>query len=56
LVKCREYDEHQCGRIDLPIDNNLKQSAIRRAKKLESGVGDIAELKVPYTGGMNGIE
>ena len=48
-----EYGEHQYGRIDMHISDDLKESAIRRAK---AGVSDIAGLKVIRTESMDGIK
>jgi phosphomannomutase len=48
-----EYGEHQYGRIDMHIDEALKQSAILRAK---AGVTDIAGLKVLRTEDLDGIK
>jgi phosphomannomutase len=48
-----EYGEHQYGRIDMHIDEALKQSAIRRAK---AGVGDFAGLKVLRVETLDGIK
>ena len=48
-----EYGEHQYGRIDMHIDEQLKQSAIARAK---AGVADIAGLKVLKVETLDGIK
>jgi alpha-D-glucose phosphate-specific phosphoglucomutase len=48
-----EYGEHQYGRVDMHIDETLKQSAIARAK---AGVSDIAGLKVLRTETLDGIK
>jgi phosphomannomutase len=48
-----EYGEHQYGRIDMHISEELKQSAIRRAK---AGVGDFAGLKVQRVETLDGIK
>ena len=32
-----EFGEHQYGRVDMHIDEELKQSAIARAKAIEAG-------------------
>jgi len=48
-----EYGEHQYGRIDMHIDEALKQSAMRRAK---AGVSDIAGLKVLRMETLDGIK
>ena len=48
-----EYGEHQYGRIDMHISDELKQSAIRRAK---AGVSEIAGLKVLRVETLDGIK
>jgi phosphomannomutase len=48
-----EFGEHQYGRIDMHINEELKQSAIARAK---AGVTDIAGLKVLRVETMDGIK
>jgi phosphomannomutase len=48
-----EYGEHQYGRVDMHIDDSLKQSAIARAK---GGVSDIAGLKVLRTETLDGVK
>jgi alpha-D-glucose phosphate-specific phosphoglucomutase len=48
-----EYGEHQYGRIDMHISEELKQSAIRRAK---AGVSEIAGLKVLRIETLDGIK
>jgi alpha-D-glucose phosphate-specific phosphoglucomutase len=48
-----EYGEHQYGRVDMHITEELKQSAIRRAS---DGVKDIAGMKVLRTETMDGIK
>ena len=48
-----EYGEHQYGRIDMHIDEELKQSAISRAK---AGVKDFAGLKVLRVETLDGIK
>jgi len=48
-----EYGEHQYGRIDMHIDEALKQSAIKRAK---AGVSDFAGLKVLRVETLDGIK
>jgi phosphomannomutase len=48
-----EYGEHQYGRIDLHIDDTLKESAIRRAK---AGVADVAGMKVLRVETLDGIK
>jgi len=50
-----EFGEHQYGRIDMHIDEELKQSAIARARAL--GVGDtMAGLKVLRLETLDGIK
>jgi phosphomannomutase len=49
----QEYGEHQYGRVDMHINEELKQSAIWRAK---AGVPDIAGLKVLRTETLDGIK
>jgi phosphomannomutase len=49
----QEYGEHQYGRIDMHISDDLKQSAIRRAK---AGVPEIAGLKVLRVETLDGIK
>jgi phosphomannomutase len=48
-----EYGEHQYGRVDMHIDEELKQSAIARAK---AGVADFAGMKVLRVETMDGIK
>jgi phosphomannomutase len=48
-----EYGEHQYGRIDMHIDEELKQAAIARAK---AGVADFAGMKVLRVETMDGIK
>ena len=48
-----EYGEHQYGRVDMHINEELKQSAISRAK---AGVADIAGLKVLRIETLDGIK
>jgi phosphomannomutase len=48
-----EYGEHQYGRIDMHINDELKQSAIGRARE---GVKDIAGLKVLRMETLDGIK
>jgi len=53
-----EFGEHQYGRIDMHIDEELKQSAIARAKALKDSVGaaDFAGLKVLRVETLDGIK
>ena len=48
-----EFGEHQYDRIDMHITEELKQSAISRAKE---GVSDIAGMKVLRTETLDGIK
>jgi len=49
----KEYGEHQYGRVDMHINEELKQSAIRRA---QDGVTDVAGLKVLRVETLDGIK
>ena len=48
-----EFGEHQYGRVDMHIDEALKQSAIARAK---AGVADFAGMKVLRVETLDGIK
>ena len=48
-----EFGEHQYGRVDMRIEEAVKQSAIARAK---SGVADFAGMKVLRVETMDGIK
>ncbi len=48
-----EFGEHQYGRIDMHISDELKNSAIARAR---AGMSDIAGLKVLRTEDLDGIK
>jgi phosphomannomutase len=48
-----EYGEHQYGRVDMHITEELKQSAISRAK---AGVSEVAGLKVLKIETLDGIK
>ena len=48
-----EFGEHQYGRVDMHIDEKVKQSAIARAK---AGVVDFAGLKVLRVETLDGIK
>lgn len=48
-----EFGEHQYGRVDMHIDEELKQSAIARAK---AGVKDFAGMKVLKVETLDGIK
>ncbi len=49
----QEYGEHQYGRIDMHISDELKQAAIRRAG---SGIKDVAGLSVLRVETLDGIK
>ncbi len=49
----KEFGEHQYGRIDMHINEELKQSAIARAK---AGVSDFAGMKVLRVETLDGIK
>jgi len=51
-----EYGEHQYDRIDMHIDNALKESAIRRAKAMVAGESNIAGLKVLSIETLDGVK
>ena len=48
-----EFGEHQYGRVDMHISEELKQSAIARAK---AGVDEFAGMKVLRVETMDGIK
>jgi phosphomannomutase len=48
-----EYGEHQYGRIDLHINDTIKNAAITRA---QAGVDEIAGMKVLRVGTLDGIK
>jgi alpha-D-glucose phosphate-specific phosphoglucomutase len=50
-----EFGEHQYGRIDMHIDEELKQAAIRRAREVGVG-GTMAGMKVLRVETMDGIK
>jgi len=50
-----EFGEHQYGRIDMHIDNELKQSAIARARALTAGE-TMAGLKILRVETLDGIK
>ncbi len=50
-----EFGEHQYGRIDMHIDEELKQAAIRRAQEIKSG-DSFAGMKVLKVGTLDGIK
>lgn len=49
----QEFGEHQYGRVDMHINDELKNSAITRAK---AGLSEIAGLKVLRTETLDGIK
>lgn len=50
-----EFGEHQYGRIDMHIDEELKQSAIRRAREIAPG-DEMAFMNVLRVESMDGIK
>jgi len=50
-----EFGEHQYGRIDMHIDEELKQSAIRRARAIQPGES-FAGMKVLKVATLDGIK
>ena len=50
-----EFGEHQYGRVDMHIDEALKQSAILRAREVKAGDA-FAGLKVLKVGTLDGIK
>lgn len=48
-----EYGEHQYGRVDMHISEEVKQSAIRRAR---AGVSELAGMKVLRVETLDGIK
>ena len=50
-----EFGEHQYGRIDMHIDEELKQSAIRRAREIKAGE-EFAGMKVLKVETLDGIK
>jgi phosphomannomutase len=50
-----EFGEHQYGRVDMPIDDVLKQSAIVRAGAMKAG-SDFAGMKVVRVETLDGIK
>jgi phosphomannomutase len=48
-----EYGEHQYGRIDMHVNDELKQSAIRRAT---GGLREIAGMNVSHVETMDGVK
>ena len=50
-----EFGEHQYGRVDMHIDEELKQSAIARASELTAG-GTMAGMKILRVETLDGIK
>jgi phosphomannomutase len=51
-----EYGEHQYGRIDLHIPDELKNSAIARAKSLEPGNPVFAGMPIHHQENLDGVK
>ena len=51
-----EYGEHQYGRVDMHIDNAVKESAIKRAKELVAGRSEIAGMKILRVETLDGVK
>ena len=51
----KEFGEHQYGRVDMHIDDALKQSAIKRAGEMKAG-GEFAGMKVLKVETLDGIK
>ena len=51
-----EYGEHQYGRIDLHIPDDLKNSAIARARALQPGDVAFAGMKILKVDTMDGVK
>jgi phosphomannomutase len=51
-----EYGEHQYGRVDMHIENSVKESAIRRAKEIVVGASEIAGMKVLRVETLDGVK
>jgi alpha-D-glucose phosphate-specific phosphoglucomutase len=49
----QEFGEHHYGRIDLHIDNAVKEAAIARAK---SGIAEIGGMKIAHVDTMDGVK
>lgn len=52
----QEFGEHQYGRVDMHIDEAIKQSAIARAAAIKAGSGEMAGMKVLRVETMDGIK
>jgi alpha-D-glucose phosphate-specific phosphoglucomutase len=51
-----EFGEHHYGRVDMHIDEGLKQSAIRRARELTQGSVAFAGMRILRVETMDGIK
>jgi alpha-D-glucose phosphate-specific phosphoglucomutase len=51
-----EYGEHQYGRIDLHIPDDLKNSAIARARRLRAGEIAFADMKILRVETLDGVK
>ncbi|HZY61234.1 MAG TPA: phosphoglucomutase/phosphomannomutase family protein [Edaphobacter sp.] len=51
-----EFGEHQYGRVDMHIDDRLKQSAIARAAAIKPEAGEMAGMNVLRVESMDGIK
>ncbi|HEX4155333.1 MAG TPA: phosphoglucomutase/phosphomannomutase family protein [Acidobacteriaceae bacterium] len=51
-----EFGEHHYGRVDMHIAEELKQSAIRRAKEIKEGATAFAGMKVLRVETLDGIK
>ena len=49
----QEFGEHHYGRIDLHIDNAVKEAAIARAK---SGIAEVGGMKITHVDTMDGVK
>ena len=49
----QEFGEHHYGRIDLHIDNAVKEAAIARAK---SGLAEVGGMKITHVDTMDGVK
>lgn len=52
----QEFGEHQYGRVDMHIDDGVKQSAIARAAAIKAGAGEMAGMNVLRVESMDGIK
>ena len=51
-----EFGEHHYGRIDLRIDETIKQSAVHRAEGIKAGSDEFAGMKVLKSETLDGIK